>query len=421
MGDFAWPGSLATDVAVRSDVVVTWVGAFGALLFLRAAGRAPSRSALHARARFLLAVLAGVLFLRGFAWIFPDTDWLGVLFFVPASLLPLAMTVFAEGLLRRHLTPGVKRWAAAATGVAFVANLVTGLAGDPRWRVTFTILFLALLLLTMITLGIALLGRDRATLSRSENALVRDAIVLAVVAVVLVATDFREDIGIIPVRAGTIAVLLLAFVLLSRPSADSERGALVWATRLMIWGIAGAALVTFVLGTTSVESIVATVVVSVALVLLVGIANRAREVAHGADIDWLLRWLARPAPASVAAWERAIRELPITADAIIVNEHDLRAYHLDALRRIAEHAGPVIPRLALAAPETAAAPGDALAADELADLLERNEASHIGVLSVRPLRLILVTLPEVPGARGAELALASIVTHGATAVRGTDG
>ena len=412
MVDLRWPGELANDVALRGDVAVTWLGAFGAVLFLRTTRRVSSRSALQARAQLLMSVLAAMLLIRGIAWMYPDADWMGVVFHVAATLQPIALAVYVEGLLRRHLTLGVKRLAAGATAFAFIGNIVTGIIGNAEWRVIFSILFLGALVVTLIALGIVLLRRDRTTLSISENALIRDNIVLAVVGIGLAATDFRDSLHLVPVRMGTIAVLMLAFILLSQPRSDSARGPLIAAVRLVVWGVAGAAVIALVLGIQSVVSVVATVVVCVALVLLVGITYRARDLARGADIDWLLRWLGRPTPPTLAEWERELRQLPLTADALVVSEQDLTAYHLDALRRIVEHAGPVISRDSLRTSDHETAPHDALAADELADLLERHEASHIGVLSVHPLRLLLVTLPEVAGARGAELALAAIMRHG---------
>ena len=416
MVDLGWPGELANDIALRSDVAVTWLGAFGAVLFLRTARRGPSTSALQSRAQLLMGVLAAMLFIRGFAWTYPDADWLGVVFHIPATLQPIALAVYVEGLLRRHLTLGVKRLAAAATAVAFIGNLVTGIVADAEWRVIFSILFLAALVVTLLALGIVLLRRDRTTLSISENALIRENIVLAIVGIGLAATDFRDSLHLVPVRMGTIAVLMLAFILLSQPRSDGGRGPLIAALRLVVWGVAGAAVIAMVLGIQSVVGMVATVVVCVALVLLVGITYRARDLARGADIDWLLRWLARPTAPTLAEWERELRQLPLTADALVVSEQDLGAYHLDALRRTVDRAGPVISRASLRASDPEISPQEALAAEELADLLERNEASHIGVISVHPLRLLLVTLPEVAGARGAELALAAIMRHGPAGV-----
>ena len=414
MVDLRWPGELANDIALRSDVAVTWLGAFGAVLFLRTARKAPGTSALQARAQLLMAVFAAMLFIRGFAWMYPDADWLGVVFHLPATLQPIALAVYVEGLLRRHLTLGVKRLAAGATAVAFIGNLVTGVMGNAEWRVAFSIVFLAALLLTLMAVGVVLLRRDRSTLSISENALIRDNIVLAIIGIGLAATDFRDSLHLVPVRMGTIVVLMLAFILLSQPRSDSARGPLLAAVRLVVWGIAGAAVIALVLGIQARVSVVATVVVCIALVLLVGITYRARDLARGADIDWLLRWLGQPTPPTLAEWERELRMLPLTADALVVNEQDLGAYHLDAVRRTVERAGPVLSRAGLRARNDEGVQLDALAADELADLLERNEASHIGVLSLRPLRLLLVTLPEVAGARGAELALAAIMRHGPT-------
>ena len=415
MIELRWPGELANDIALRSDVAVTWLGAFGAVLFLRTARRAGATSGLQPRAQLLMGVFAAMLIIRGFAWMWPDRDWLGVVFHVPATLQPLALAVYVEGLLRRHLPLGVKRLAAGATAIAFVGNIVTGIADNAEWRVTFSIVFMAALLVTLMALGIVLLRRDRSTLSGSENALIRDNIVLALIGLPLAATDFRDSLHLLPVRMGTIVVLMLAFILLSPPQSNTSRGPLLAAVRLVTWGIAGAAVIALVLGVESTVGVIATVVVCVALVLLVGITYRARDIARGADIDWLLRWLGRPTPATSAEWERELRQLPLMADAIIVGERDLGAYHLDAVRQIVEQAGPVISRAALRAAQPDRSGQAALAADELADLLERNEASHIGVLGLRPLRLALVTLPEVAGARGSELALAAIMRHGPAA------
>ena len=412
MLELRWPGELANDIALRSDVAVTWLGAFGAVLFLRTARRAAGASGLQPRAQLLMGVLAAMLLIRGFAWTWPDADWLGVAFHLPATLQPIALALYVEGLLRRHLPLGVKRLAAGATVISFIGNIGTGIADNDEWRVIFSIVFMASLLVTLLALGIVLLRRDRGTLSASENALIRDNIVLALVGIPLAATDFRDSLHLLPVRMGTIVVLMLAFILLSPPPSNAARGPLLAAVRLVVWGVAGAAVIALVLGVESAVGIVATAVVCIALVLLVGITYRARDVARGADIDWLLRWLARPTPTTLAEWERELRQLPLTADAIVVSERDLGAYHLEAVRQIVEQAGPVISRAGLRSAQPDRAPQAALAAEELADLLERNEATHIGVLGVRPLRLVLVTLPEVAGARGAELALAAIMRHG---------
>ncbi|HET7189642.1 MAG TPA: hypothetical protein VFI52_15930, partial [Gemmatimonadaceae bacterium] len=60
-------------------------------------------------------------------------------------------------------------------------------------------------------------------------------------------------------------------------------------------------------------------------------------------------------------------------------------------------------------------------ADQLTDLLERTEMTHVALLSNRPLRVLLANVPELPGAADAELALGAVVRHGQLAVAGDNG
>ncbi|NUO93593.1 MAG: hypothetical protein HOQ30_09570, partial [Gemmatimonadaceae bacterium] len=57
-------------------------------------------------------------------------------------------------------------------------------------------------------------------------------------------------------------------------------------------------------------------------------------------------------------------------------------------------------------------------ADQLTDLLERAEMTHVALLTREPLRLLLANIPELPGAADAELALGAVVRHGQLAVAG---
>ena len=88
------------------DVLVTWVGAVTLLRYRVALGRRQERSVFERRTGYLVSVLAMLFFLRGFAWINPGHRWLGAIMLLPATMLPVAMTLFVEGLLRRH-APGI--------------------------------------------------------------------------------------------------------------------------------------------------------------------------------------------------------------------------------------------------------------------------------------------------------------------------
>ena len=57
-------------------------------------------------------------------------------------------------------------------------------------------------------------------------------------------------------------------------------------------------------------------------------------------------------------------------------------------------------------------------ADQLTDLLERTEMTHVALLSDNPLRLVLANIPELPGAADADLALGAVVRQGQLAIAG---
>ena len=113
--DSAFALITAKTPAESIDVLVTWIGGATLLRYRVSLLQKRTRSPLERRTGFLVSTLALTLVLRGFSWLSPGTVWLGVLALMPATLLPLALTVFCEGLLRRHVPRGVK-WLAMIYG-----------------------------------------------------------------------------------------------------------------------------------------------------------------------------------------------------------------------------------------------------------------------------------------------------------------
>jgi hypothetical protein len=156
-----------------------------------------------------------------------------------------------------------------------------------------------------------------------------------------------------------------------------------------------------------------------ALVLALAIGERLPRANASRTEVALLRWLARPPAHSLQAFVRELHHLPLTADALVIEEQDLSMYDHAALCATLATGRPVhsLPRLReereMNTEQRALA---ARGADQLTDLLERTEMTHVALLSRHPLRLLLANLPDLPGTADAELALAAIVRHGQQAV-----
>src|SRR5262249_34348388 len=130
---------------------------------------------------------------------------------------PIGMTVFVEGLLRRHVPQWMKLLATIGTVIGFVANVVRIPLRAAAVPLVAGFVTLIVLLATLAALGLILIRRDRASLSRSANALVRACTVVAVLSIPLAVTDFRMDLGWPVVRLGTLGALLFCSTLLRQP------------------------------------------------------------------------------------------------------------------------------------------------------------------------------------------------------------
>lgn len=395
------------------DVLVTWIGGITLLRYRLAIRRRREHGVLERRASFLVSALAMLLVLRGFSWLRPNAVWLGVAMLIPATLLPLAMTLFAEGLLRRHMPRWVKWLAVFTSGTAFLAALARGasLIDDPA----VSVILLIALAVQMTVLGAMLAMRDTTSLSRAENGLVRACLLVTLIGVPLAITDFRFVLGWPAARMGTIGALLFCYTLLRRPE---ERGQLRrWlrdVARLVMRAVAACLLLLVALRGAPAEMLEPLFVLATTLVVALAIADRLGETA-GRSENELLRWLARPPAESLPAFQRELRHLPLTADALVIGEEDLAQYHHDALRGVLRGRGVVQTLAALRVEREAVGEHHALAArgaDELTDLLERTGMTHVALLSAEPLYLLLANVPELPGHEDAAIALAAVVRHG---------
>jgi hypothetical protein len=407
----------ANTPAESVDVLVTWVGAVTLVRYLVVIRRRRERSPLERRATFLIGVLATLCLIRGFSWLRPDLRWLGVLMLTPATLLPLAMTLFAEGLLRRHMERWVKALAVVLTTTAFLVNLGSGIAGADDLIANYVVISAQLVMMSV--LGLALVGRDRASLSRAENGLVRACVVVTIVGLPLAATDFRFLLGFPPARLGTLAILLFCYTLVRRP--DEHAQIARWAGdvgRVLVRAALVCVLLLLATRSAPHDLIVPLFVLATALVLAFSVTDRLARVSahrHGAA---LLRWLARPPATTLRGFARELRHLPLTADAMVLEEPDLASYDHDALRAALAGSRPVRSLVQLRADRSANSaashrhPLAARGADELTDLLERSEMTHVALIGDAPLSLLLANVPELPGAEDAELALAAVVRHG---------
>ncbi|MEM5427942.1 hypothetical protein [Cupriavidus oxalaticus] len=396
--------------ALASDVTVTWLGALGCGLYLHFLWT--RREAGTGTGLFLFGVLTALLAVRGFAWLLGG-PLLGRLVFAAATLLPIATTLFAEQLLRRHHPLWLKLLALGVSVMFFAINLVADLSTN----VPLLLAFLACYALVTASNGWFLLWLRDADLSSNEERLARAVVVVVALAVPLAATDFREELGHVPVRLGALGALAFVYVLLNL--SDSQRvvrGLLAHIAAALVFAVvlAGAmALASHGPGQGFVQACLRGMPVALAWVLLTAIFVRIRAVSLAGDGNAFLRWLLHARLDTPDGFLHSLRRLPQTADHVVLGDAELAGYALGELFALAgKRREPVSigdARAWARQPQGGGTGSGIEAAEQLIDLMERHEMTHALLIARQPAMVVLLNLPQGANAAIGELRAAVIL------------
>ncbi|CAN7343571.1 hypothetical protein LJR296_001785 [Cupriavidus necator] len=392
--------------ALASDVAVTWLGAVGCGLYLHFLWS--RREAGAGTGLFLFGVLTALLAVRGFSWLFGGT-LLAQLVFAAATLLPIAMTLFAEHLVRRHHPLWLKLLALGVSVLFFVINLFTDLPGNTP----LLLAFLGCFAVVTASNGWFLLWLRDAELSDNEERLARAVVVVVALAVPLAATDFREELGHVPVRLGALGALAFVYVFLNLSESQRVvRGLLAHIAAALLFAVVLASVMALASrgpGPGFAEAGLRGMPVAIAWVLLTAIFVRIRAMSLAGDGNAFLRWLLHARLDTPEGFLHSLRRLPQTADHVVLGNAELAGYALDALFNLAgKRREPV--SIGDARAWARIREGDRVeAAEQLVDLLERHEMTHALLIARQPAQVVLLNLPQGANAAIGELRAAVIL------------
>lgn len=376
---------------IVTDVVLTWTAAAGCVLYLWMLFHAGRRGG--GPQRFLIAVLACLLVVRGFRWLH-SSDTLEHVTLAFAALLPLATTLFVERVLRRHHPLWFKVFALAATAILFLGGVFTPLWHESRFMLVFAFCSASVMLVN----GVFLFFRRRASLSQGENALADVLILLALIAAVLVLSDFGLLAAVTPIRLGSIAALLLVYSMLG--IAVENVGAGVWAWRYLF--LLGAALALAVVIAQSVPGAASVFEwtriqrawpVAYAWILLTAVVVKGRDLsARSASTDFM-HWLTQAPLDTAAAFVEALESGSGAPTHILLEAPDLREYDVATLERLCEPGEPIVSIARARRAQRAPADMPSDSAEQWIDLLERTEMTHGFIVAREPVQILLLNVP----------------------------
>lgn len=377
--------------ALASDVALSWMGAAGCLLCYRFLWTSGEPGPQTRATLFLTAILAIMLTLRGFFWLY-GSPALGRLVFAVATWLPLAVTLFIEHLLRRHHPLWLKLLAMATTAVFFLCNLAVNLAA----RLDLLQTYIACLTIVLAANGWLLAQVHHEELTRNERQFARAILLVTFLSLPLVVTDFRTVVGS-PARLGALGALLFVYVVLGL--VDDEDAALVLLRRILLaTSIAAVLAIVFAAvltppGGNPLAAVASSLPVALGCTFLAAIVARMLAVSWASEGNRFLRWLLHARLDSVEHFIHSMHRLPQLAQHILLNREQLRGYSADLMFA----AGAGKRELMSLAEARARARGEddrAEGAEQLIDLLQRHEMTHALLIRREPPLIVLLNLPE---------------------------
>ncbi len=347
---------------------------------LRAAG---SGDPLVRRFRFGLAAIM-VLFAGRVLTGLTGWGWLRSVEYLGAGLIPLAVLLLTEGLLRRHAPPWAKALVAGGSAVVVVvAVLPSGLVDPGRiW------LALVLQVVTFLIAGGLVLTRDRASLSEAENRAAERLALSLLLVLPLGASDFLIVVFGLPARLSGVAVLVLCWLAIGlwRGAGTGHRAPLLTFAG-MVLASAGATLALATGSEPTRDTIIIAGALTLAAVLMAAVIAEGQGAVAEARAPSILADLAGAPGQDPQEMARRLAAHPAVAGAVLVGETDLAGLDDEALRRLFA-ARPVLRR-------REPPPAEPDLADLCSHLFARYDATHIMSVRRAPRLLLALSLPSI--------------------------
>ena len=314
-----------------------------------------------------------------------------ILILLAAALIPLAVLLLTEGLLRRHAPRWIKAVIAGGAVLFAVAALWYSDSIDP-FRIQA---LMAFQLAGFVLAGAMIAMRDRASLTPTENATVTRLGLSLLALVPLAAADYLA-----PVQLSGLAVLVLCWLATGLGRGTIRIRTLLRRLGLMLaLSVALAVLVALIAGMDGTGAVLTGAVVLAAF-LLFAVIEDARAIQRETDGLRLLRLLAAAPTDSAEQFLLALRPHPAIEGAVLITDEDTADLSPDVLDRLFARA-PVLRR-------SDPPPGDGDLADHASYLFERYDATHIFAVSQNPRLLVALALPSLGGSVQAEQELALV-------------
>ena len=344
--------------------------------------------------RFLFGVrMTMVLFAGRALMILTGIEAFRILVLFAAAVIPLAVLLLTEGLLRRHAPPLVK----VVIGVGAVLFAVMSLWYSDSIDPARLYALLAFQLLGFVLSGWLIVARDKAALSAGENAMVVRLGLSLILLIPLAAGDFLLlSIGL-PIQFSALGVLILCWLAIGLGRTYLGHRATMVNLAVMV---GAAVIVGGMLGFFAQhgrDGFLLTIAAVMTTVFVVAILTDARALRLEEQSLGLLRQLATTRTDDPMTFLRDLQDHPRVEGAVVVSAESLEGLQDDVLDAIFA-AAPVLRRVD--PPQLGP-----VADDHIAYLFARYSATHILLAVPHPRVLVALSMPSLGASPSAELEL----------------
>lgn len=345
-------------------------------------------------ALLLFGVLAGLLSIRGVYWITVHPG-AGQLVFVFATLLPLLCTLFVEQLLRRHHPFWLKVFALSVSVFFGLGNLFSSMISNE----VLLLAFLGSFVFTLLANAWFLIRAEIDSLNPAELRMARAMVAVAAVGALLAVTDFREELPYATVRLGGLGpLIMICFLLGAATMTPGVRMLVIEPIIAFVFALVlAAAFAMASVGTSDFDnSVLRGLPVAVAWILLTVIVVRVRSLSIANPSNRFLRWLLHARLDSASGFISSLRKLSTADGHVVLGPGDLSGYAVDRWFGSEPARREPLALAELRAAKSGLAGERLDVAEEMIDLLEKHEMTHIILVSEKPMLIVLFNLP--PGA-----------------------
>lgn len=383
------------DRLIFADSIVSASALLGLMILVSSIKRS-GRDSISRRFLFSLYIIQALLLFRILTWL-TDIWFFDVLTFITAGILPLGMIILPEGLLRRHASKPVKL-IAAGTALAFIPLAFLPESFAEPWR---SVLLLAAQLWGFFTAGYMVWKRDKGSLSSGENRIIERIALSIPLIIPLIVTDFRIPEFEFPVRLSGVAILFMCWLTISLERLHLKNSDMLRAFLILLSGSVFAGMAIAYLVNADMTGYFQICVITLSVTMVAVLYNDSIALRFDERRDSLLKHMAEGNISSSATFLRGLQNHPLVEGAVILEENDLQDFDKKLLKAVFKND-------ALQRKNDMSHANSSAEIEQLNWLFERFNATHVILVSNKPLSLVALNMPSLSASPGAETELRAV-------------